>query len=375
MSREADRRGGPASETSGSAGESGRAESADRTDVSTPHGRPPDAWPTRREVLGRIAAASAVAAGAGYLSLAPENWPLSLADSTGERGKPVPSTRRLGNFSVPPADGAKVLGIARGERWEPMLRMAIGAIGGVEHFVRKGDVVLIKPNVAFDRSPRIGATTNPEVLSALIRLVLAAGAAEVRVADNPIESPESCFHKSGIMDAAHAAGARVYLPSPSAFETLEVPGARLIERWPFFWRPFRGVNKVIGVAPVKDHNLCQASLCTKNWYGLLGGRRNQFHQDIHNIVADLALMMKPTFVVLDGSRVLTRNGPTGGDMSDVVAGRTLVASTDQVAADAFGFADLLGRTSDLPRYLHNAHERGLGHTDWRSLPHREEQVG
>jgi uncharacterized protein (DUF362 family) len=235
--------------------------------------------------------------------------------------------------------------------------------------------VLIKPTVAFDRAPKLGATTNPEVLSALIRLVRAAGASEIRVADNPIESPENCFVKTGIADAARAGGAKLYLPSPASFEMLEVPGAKLIERWPFFYRPFRGVDKVIGIAPIKDHNLCHASMTTKNWYGLLGGRRNQFHQDIHNIVADLALMMAPTFVILDASRILMKNGPTGGDLSDVVEGHTLIAATDQIAADAYGYSELLGRKSDLPQYLYNARDRGLGVPDWRNVSLKEEQVG
>jgi uncharacterized protein (DUF362 family) len=257
-----------------------------------------------------------------------------------------------------------------------MLKMAIAAIGGIEHYIHKGDVVLIKPNVAFDRSPKLGATTNPDVLAALIKLVREAGAAEIRVADNPIESPENCFAKSGIGEVARRHGASLYLPTPTSFEMLEVPGAKLIARWPFFYRPFRGVDKVIGIAPIKDHNLCHGSMCTKNWYGLLGGRRNQFHQDIHNIVADLALMMSPTFVILDASRILMKNGPTGGDLSDVVAGHTLIAATDQIAADAFGYSQLLGRgDSELPQYLRNAQARGLGNPVWRDVSMKEEQVG
>jgi uncharacterized protein (DUF362 family) len=208
----------------------------------------------------------------------------------------------------------------------------------------------------------------------LIRIVQDAGAKEVRVADNPIESPESCFLRSGIRKAAVDAGARIYLPRRADFATLNVPGAKWIENWPFFWNPFRGADKVIGVAPVKDHNLCGASMTTKNWYGLLGGRRNQFHQDIHGIIADLARMMKPTFVVLDGSRVLFRSGPTGGSLADVYAGDTIAASTDSLAADAFGWDDLLRREGeDLPAYFDNAAAQGLGNPDWRSV-HRKEVI-
>jgi uncharacterized protein (DUF362 family) len=341
---------------------------ARRENAAAPRERSPEDWPSRRDFIKRIGAAALLAGGSAYL------WKV-LRDPDGERGKPKEPTFQLKKYRVDPAPGAKVLGVAHGDNYDLMLKMAVGAIGGIEHFIRKGDTVLIKPNVAFDRSPKLGATTNPEVLGALIKLVRAAGAAEVRVADSPIESPENCFAKTGIADVAVRNGARLYLPSPASFEMLEVPGAKLIARWPFFAKPFRGVDKVIGVAPIKDHNLCYASMCTKNWYGLLGGRRNQFHQDIHNIVADLAQMMRPTFVVLDASRILMKNGPTGGDLSDVVPGHTLVAATDQIAADAFGYSQLLGRKSDLPQYLYNAHARGWGEPDWRNVSMKEEQVG
>jgi uncharacterized protein (DUF362 family) len=339
-----------------------------KENAAAPRDRAAEEWPSRREFLKRVGAVALAAGATGVL------W-RALYDPDGERGKPRAPVFRLNNYRVEPPPGAKVLGIARGNNLDAMLKMAIGAIGGIEHYIRPGDVVLIKPNVAFDRSPKLGATTNPELLGALIRLVRAAGAAEVRVADNPIESPENCFAKSGIAAAARGAGAKLFLPAPASFEMLEVPGAKLIARWPFFYRPFRGVTKVIGTAPIKDHNLCHASMATKNWYGLLGGRRNQFHQDIHNIVADLALMMTPTFVVLDGIRILMKNGPTGGDLSDVVDGHTVIAATDQIAADAFGYSELLGRKGELPQYLYTARDRGLGTPDWRNVARQEEQVG
>jgi uncharacterized protein (DUF362 family) len=271
---------------------------------------------------------------------------------------------------------ASALGVARGDRVEEMVRAAVDLIGGIGRFVQRGDVVVIKPNVAFERAPVLGATTNPDVLAALIRLVQEAHAAEIRVADNPIEAPESCFVRSGIRQAAVDAGARVYLPGPAEFDMLEVPGAKWIGEWPFFWSPFRGATKVIGVAPVKDHNLCRASLTTKNWYGLLGGRRNQFHQDIHGIITDLALMMRPTFVLLDGTRVMFRSGPTGGSLADVRAGHTVVASTDSLAADAFGWDQLLERHGEeYPAYLAEAAGKGLGRPDWRQQALKEVRVG
>ncbi len=332
----------------------------------------------RRRLLKGLGAVAGLSLGAGYAALAPPGWPGSLRDPDGERGKPRPRALRLpeGGFAVEPSGVLPLLGVARGSRVDAMLRAAVDAIGGIRRFVSAGDVVLVKPNVAFERSAPLGATTSPEVVAALVRLCREAGASEVRVADNPIESPAACFERSGVRKAAVDAGARVYLPTAADFRLLETPGATHIARWPFFWRPFAGVTKVIGVAPVKDHNLCRASMTTKNWYGLLGGRRNQLHQDIHGIVADLALMLRPTFVVLDGTRVLWRSGPTGGSLADVREGRTLVASTDSLAADAFGWDDLLGRAGEpLPAYFAKAASRGLGTPDWRSANAREVQVG
>jgi uncharacterized protein (DUF362 family) len=277
---------------------------------------------------------------------------------------------------VPDAPSVAGLGVAHGTKIPEMLRAAIDAIGGIQRFISRGDVVVIKPNVAFERPAALGATTNPEVLSALIGIVREAGAREIRVADNPIESPESCFARSGIRAATEAAGARLYLPGPGEFQLLGTPGATWIERWPFFWGPFDGANKVIGVSPIKDHNLCRASMTTKNWYGLLGGRRNQFHQDIHGIIADLALMLRPTFVVLDATRVLFRSGPTGGSLGDVKAGHTIVASRDSLAADAYGWDQLLERKGEaLPAYFEKAAARQLGEPDWRKLSLREVSVG
>lgn len=331
----------------------------------------------RALIKGAVGLGGAVAA-AGWLSLAPPSWPLSLKDPDGERGKPQAPIRRLpeGGFAVPDAPSVADLGVAHGTRMKEMMRAAIDAIGGIGRYISRGDVVVIKPNVAFERPAALGATTNPEVLVELIEIVREAGAAEIRVADNPIESPESCFARSGIRAATLGSGARLYLPEPNQFELLGTTGATWIERWPFFWRPFDGANKVIGVSPIKDHNLCRASMTTKNWYGLLGGRRNQFHQDIHGIIADLALMLRPTFVVLDATRVLFRSGPTGGSLGDVKAGNTIVASRDSLAADAFGWDQLLERKGEaLPAYFAKAAERGLGQPDWRKLLLSEVSVG
>ncbi len=163
-----------------------------------------------------------------------------------------------------------------------------------------------------------------------------------------------------------AAGARVILPRDELFKSLTVPDAKLIRNRPVLYGPLADVTKVIGMAPVKDHHRSGASMTMKNWYGLLGGRRNIFHQDINTIIMELAMMIKPSLVILDGTVSMMTNGPTGGSLSDLKQTNTMIVSTDQVAADAFG-ATLLNRTSgDLP-FIGMAEAAGVGTADYRSL--------
>ncbi len=325
-----------------------------------------DRLASRREILKR-GGLFALAAG-GFAAA----WPL-LRDREGKQALEQEEVVRLpeGGFAVPIQSGVPDFVVVHGTDPMRMLQAGLDALGGIGRFVQPGDKVVVKPNVAFDRSPSLGATTSPEVLAATVRLLQGEGASLVRVIDNPINSPEGCFHRSGIKKAAEDAGAEVILPSPVHFRMLAVEGADLIARWPMFYRPFEGVNRVVGVSPLKDHNLCSASMTMKNWYGLLGGRRNQFHQKIHHIVSELAMMMRPTFVVLDAMRAMMSNGPTGGSLSDVKRMDTLVVATDQLAADAFGYEELLKRDPAKLPYLALAQQRGVGNRNWREVPHLE----
>ena len=265
------------------------------------------------------------------------------------------------------------LDIAHGTEHEKTIRAAMTALGGMDRFIKKGDVVMIKPNVAFDRPPALAATTHPDALRAVAKLCFEAGAHKVVVADNPINSPTGCFLKSGLTAVASEMNLDLMYPETNSFAPLSLTG-EILKEWTFFNTPFKQATKVIGLAPCKDHNLCHASMTTKNWYGLLGGRRNQFHQHIHSIVSDFALMMKPTLVILDGMNVLMSNGPTGGRLSDVKPMNTIVAGTDMIAVDAYGYSHLLERDIAELTYLHKAQDRGLGNINWKDTLYKEVQA-
>ena len=321
---------------------------------------PPSAVPppSRREFLRRTLEAGVALAATGSLGA----W-LWNRHPPGDFNRAA-SAALLPDFSV--RDGGRSMSIITGQNRPAMLRRGLEAMGGIERFVRRGDRVMLKVNAAFATPAILGATSNPELVAELAHLCLAAGAAAVLVTDNPINDPESCFNLCGLAPAVRAAGAELIVPRASDFVSGTLPGGELIRNWPVMYEPFRDITKLIGVAPVKHHNRAGASMTMKNWYGLLGGRRNQFHQDINGIIVELAMMVRPTFVVLDGTTSMMTNGPTGGSLADLKATNTLVVSTDPVAADALG-ATLLDRTwRDLP-YLGRAAECALGTADFESL--------
>lgn len=336
--------------------------------------------PRRRFVsqVGGFAAGAGAVVGGGLLIR--DRWGMEGVEPPPEvRLKPYgveripskPNTVVVRSSPVEPAEGATPdeAFAAREAQALRMVESALAAMGGVGHFITKGDVVVIKPNVAFDKNPDLAATSQPDMVAAVVRLCKAAGARKVIVCDNPINNPESCFFKTKVGDAALRAGAELMMPQHSYFEPLFVGGETIKGTWSMFYRPFREATKVIGVSPVKDHNLCKATITMKNWYGLLGNPRNQFHQDIHGIISDFALMIQPTLVIADGRRLLMRNGPTGGSLNDVKKGDTVVVGTDHAAVDSWCVTRLLDRSRHEIVYLDKAIQKTAGTdrplSDWR----------
>lgn len=289
-----------------------------------------------------------------------------LYDNTPPTGEMKESNLIIPSFAVTPQDGKIICSVKAPDR-QTAVNKAIDLLGGIEHFVKPGDVVFLKPNIAFASSPAIGATTNPELVAEVVKLCYARGQAkEVFIADNPINDPDSCFALSGIGKAAAAAGAKVIVPKDFYFKRITVNGASLIQDWPVFYEPLKRATKIIGIAPLKDHHRSGASMTMKNWYGLLGGRRNIFHQHIHGIISELAMMITPTLVILDGFTVMKSNGPTGGSVSDLYHANTMIVSTNQVAADAMGCA-YLDLTPDRLPFIEKAAALGAGTVDFNSL--------
>lgn len=308
----------------------------------------------RRQFIKRLAMAGFAAAATGSTGFL-------FRDQKGPGGRISGAGIHLPDFRK--SDAPAGLAVARGLDREQNLIAAMDALGGMAQYIKKGDRVLLKVNAAFASPPLLGATTHPNTLRACIHLCQQAGASDVVVTDNPINDPASCFELTGLAAVARETGARVYVPRERDFAPITLPKGRLIRNWPFLRGPFRNINRLIGLAPVKDHHRSGASMTLKNWYGLLGGARNVFHQEIHTIISELGQLIHPSLVILDGTQTMMTNGPTGGSLADLKDTGTLIAGTDSVAVDAMG-AELLDKTAaDLP-HLKMAQQAGVGRVDY-----------
>jgi uncharacterized protein (DUF362 family) len=264
------------------------------------------------------------------------------------------------------AGPAAYLAVARGTDPRANARAAVAALGGMERFVKPGDDVIVKPNICVDyRTFEYGATTNPDVVAALVELCLAAGAGRVRVMDTPFAgTAENAYARSGIAEAVKAAGAQMEVMNPAKFRDTAIPAGRDIRNWRVY-QEILDADVVVNVPVAKHHNLARLTLGGKNLLGVVQDA-GLIHSNLGQRVADLMTLLRPQLTVVDAVRVLMAHGPTGGSLNDVKMANTVIASSDVVAADAYG-ATLFGLAgADIP-YVMAAADMGLGTLDLKSI--------
>ncbi len=319
---------------------------------------------TRREAmlqLLRVGGIAAGAAGAGY-------W---LSERS-VRPVPAPAEQARRDHRVAAEAQWPKITVVQGGEPRALVQRALEDLGGIRRFVSRQDVVVLKPNIAWDRTPEQAANTNPDVVAEVVRQCWQAGAKRVIVTDVSCNEPRRCFQRSGIQAAARSGGAEVILPDPELFREVDLGGV-VLKSWPVF-TPFLEADKLINLPIAKHHVLTGCTLGMKNWYGILGGQRNRLHQQIHQSLADLASFMLPTLTLLDCYRILLRNGPTGGSLEDVALKKTLVAGTDPVAIDAYVAKAYWNLDPEHLPYLQMAAARGLGTVDYDKLPVKFSQI-
>jgi uncharacterized protein (DUF362 family) len=306
---------------------------------------------TRRQFLGFLG----TTAGLGLLAPACSSAPAA----------PVPQTPGRRTPSAPAA-GQAYLAVARGADASAVTNLAIAGLGGIERFIKTGDDVIIKPNICTDyHPPEYATTTNPTVVAALVTLCLGAGARRVRVMDTPFGgTPETAYAISGIADAVQAAGGTMEVMSPVRYAMTAIPLGKDITEWEIYQDVLQA-DVFINVPIAKHHSLARLSLAGKNLLGVIR-RPNQIHRNLGQRVADLASLVRPSLTVVDATRILVANGPTGGSLNDVQQTDTVIASHDMVAADAFAATLFRLRGEDIA-YVKASAEMGLGTLDLSSI--------
>ncbi|MGB3241301.1 MAG: DUF362 domain-containing protein [Candidatus Omnitrophota bacterium] len=238
---------------------------------------------------------------------------------------------------------------------------AVKAMGGMERFVKKGSTVFIKPNISWDRTPAQAATTDPQVVVALVDLCYKAGAKRVNIADNTCNEARRCYQNSGIPKAAKEKGAYVYFPDEWNVVKAHFAYKSPMEGWPIF-KDAVECDTFINVPVLKHHGLTGLTLSMKNLMGICSGRRGLIHVDISRKLADLTDFIHPDLTVIDATRVLLRHGPSGGDLKDVVTMNKLIAATDPTLADAYA-CTLVDKDPMSIGYIRSAVKHNYGSAD------------
>ncbi len=254
--------------------------------------------------------------------------------------------------------------VVRNGEPEELLHAALQAFGGLQRFIRPGDVVVIKPNIGWDRPPELAATTNPDLIHALVKACYRAGAKKVRLFDRTCNTARRCYRHSGIAEKAKQAGADVSYIRRNRFKEIPING-KLVKSWPIY-RDYLEADKVINVPIAKHHSLSRVTLGLKNLMGVMGGDRGQIHNFFDIKLNEIDRHILPTLTIVDAYRILTANGPQGGSPDYVKKARTLIVSDCTVTADYLAL-ELFNLKLNEVGHIRQAVEMGLAKYDINKL--------
>ena len=254
--------------------------------------------------------------------------------------------------------------LAEGEDPYRMTAEAIKAMGGMSGFVKKGDVVVVKPNMSWDRAPEYATSTHPLVVACLVKLCLEAGASRVNVFDRTCNAKERCYENTQVSKAAEDAGAKVYYVDDWNFVKAKFNYSSPMEGWSIF-RDAVECDVFINAPVLKHHGLTNLTLSMKNLMGVCGDNRGLIHNNIGRKLVDITDFISPDLTVIDAYRVLTRNGPSGGSLSDVKLMKKLIVATDSTLADTYA-CKLMGQAPESVPYIAEAIKRNFGNSDINS---------
>jgi len=257
-------------------------------------------------------------------------------------------------------------------------KKALEGVGGISRFVKKGQRVVLKPNMSFARTPDFSATTHPLVVATVAQACVEVGAPQVLVLDHTLHRAELCLERAGIREACkNIPGVHVLaLQERKFFREVKVPKGRVLESVEVVKEILDG-DILINIPVAKSHSATGVSLGMKGLMGLVWDRES-FHSqfNINQAIADLGTVIRPPLTILDATRALVSGGP--GGPGEVKKPNLIIAGTDPVAVDSYGVSivpwygqNFRGRQVE---HLLAAYEKGLGKIDIDQLKVFREKV-
>jgi uncharacterized protein (DUF362 family) len=259
---------------------------------------------------------------------------------------------------------AAEVGVVRSTDIEAAVHKAVELTGGIGRYVGRGDIVAVKPNIAFNSPPQYKATTDPLVVRTIVDLCFQAGASKVYVFDRTVSNPKLSYVTTGIERAAEQAGAKVlYVDEVNTrlYKKIDVAGGvylkdTLVNKYVLESDVF------INLPVAKQHSTAGLTMGMKNLMGITGDNRSRWHWDLHEAISDINMAVRSDLTVVDATAIMTKRGPTGGSLSYLEDTDTIIASSGVAQADA-ETAALFGKRPQELGYLRLAEQKGLGPID------------
>jgi uncharacterized protein (DUF362 family) len=257
------------------------------------------------------------------------------------------------------ADSKYQLAAIKGADPGTMLDEAIRALGGISNFVKPGQTVVVKPNIGWDVTPERAGNTNPRLINRIIKHCYDAGAKSVYVFDHTCDNWKRTYSNSGIEQAAKDAKAKVVSgDSESYYQDVTVKQGKKLKKAKVHELILES-DVFINVPILKNHSSTDLTIGMKNLMGVVWDRGYWHKNDLHQCIADFAAFRKPDLTIVDAYNVMKRNGPRGVSKADVVTMKSLLVSTDIVAADAAA-AKLFGKDPSDIGYIKIANDMNIG---------------
>lgn len=251
------------------------------------------------------------------------------------------------------------LAAIKGGEPDAMFDDAIKAFGGMTRFVKKGQTVVLKPNIGWDVSPERAGNTNPLLVNRIIKHCFDAGAKDVYVFDHTCDNWNKSYSNSGIERAVKdAKGKIVSGASESYYQEVTIKQGKKLTKAKVH-ELILNSDVFINVPILKHHSSADVTIGMKNLMGNVWDRGYWHSNNLHQCIADFTSFRKPDLTVVDAYYVMKKNGPRGVSKDDVVTMKSQIISTDIVAADAAA-AKLFGADPEKIDHIKIAHEMKLG---------------